>query len=50
MEYDLEEIMEMAACDSVINCAHCGHGPLEPDFNTCPECGKTNILQSEGMV
>lgn len=50
MEYELEDILEMAATDSVIACAYCGYEPLEADFDACPECGKTNILQTEGLI
>jgi len=48
--YDLEELMQMAVCDSVIPCTYCGYEPLEPDFDRCPECGKMNVLQSVGVI
>lgn len=46
----LMRLVAKATLDSVIFCFYCDYEPLEPDFETCPECGKRNKLKEVGLI
>lgn len=47
---DVEDILRLSVIDSVIPCMYCEYEPLEPDYDTCPECGKQNPLKEAGFI
>ena len=50
MEDKVLAMMEMTVYDSVVECPFCEYGPLEADYDVCPECEKKNPLQSWGFI
>jgi len=45
----LEAILREAVMESIITCPECGNR-LEPDAETCGECGWSNPLIAMGMI
>lgn len=49
-EVDLTRMLEEAVSDYIIACPYCGYTPLEPDYGSCPDCGRENPLMSAGLI
>ncbi len=40
----------VAVYDENLECPYCEHGPLEPDYDNCPECNRRNPLAVHGCI
>ena len=47
---EIEEMMQNAVFDSVVQCPYCQYGNLESDYKQCPECNKKNPLMAMGLI
>ena len=47
---NIGEILRQAVDDGVVYCPFCENGYLEPDYNKCPNCEKSNPLREGGFI
>lgn len=47
---NIEKMLKDALFDGVLECPYCGYGDLEPDYDACPECHRSNPLKKRGYI